>query len=68
MRKRIAVNLGSLKDVPNDKVARQKLAAVFNPINDVKHKPKKMTTFRGFIAKYRTLKMANQKGDDCAWI
>ena len=62
VRKRIAVNLGSLKDVPNDKVARQKLAVVLNPINDVKHKPKKMTTFRGFIAKYRTLKMANQKG------
>jgi hypothetical protein len=28
VRKRIAVNLGSLKDVPNDKVARQKLAVV----------------------------------------
>jgi integrase len=62
VRKRIAVNLGLLKDVPNDKVARQKLAVVLNPINDVKHKPKKMTTFGGFIAKYRTLKMSNQKG------
>jgi integrase len=27
-----------------------------------KHKPKKMMTFRGFIKKYRALKLANQKG------
>jgi integrase/predicted DNA-binding transcriptional regulator AlpA len=62
VRKRIVANLGSLKEVPNEKVARQKLAVILNPINDVKHKPKQMMTFSGFIAKYRTLKMANQKG------
>jgi len=62
VRKRFVANLGSLKEVPNEKVARQKLAVILNPINDVKHKPKQMMTFSGFIAKYRTLKMANQKG------
>jgi integrase len=62
VRKRRAVHLGSLQETPNEKVARQKLAAILQPINDVKHKPKKMMTFRGFIKKYRALKLANQKG------
>jgi integrase/predicted DNA-binding transcriptional regulator AlpA len=62
VRKRVGVKLGSLEEVPNKKVASQKLGSILNPINDVKHKPKKMTTFRGFIEKYRALKMANQKG------
>jgi len=62
VRKRFVANLGSLKDVPNEKVARQKLAVILNPINDARHKPKQMMTFGGFIHKYRALKMANQKG------
>jgi integrase/predicted DNA-binding transcriptional regulator AlpA len=62
VRKRKAVHLGSLQETPNEKVARQKLTAILQPINDVKHKPKKMMTFRGFIKKYRALKLANQKG------
>ena len=64
VRARKSVVLGSLKDVPNEKVARQKLAVILNPINDkdVKRKPKKMMSFSGFIDKYRALKMANQKG------
>ena len=62
VRKRIGVNLGSLKEVPTEKAARQKLAVILNPINDVNHRPKKMMTFRGFIEKYRSLKLANQKG------
>jgi hypothetical protein len=37
VRKRFVANLRSLKEVPNEKVARQKLAAILNPINDVKH-------------------------------
>jgi hypothetical protein len=61
-RKRIAMTLGSLKEIPNEKVAWQKLAVILDPINDVKHRPKKMMTFRGFIEKYRTLKLANKKG------
>jgi integrase/predicted DNA-binding transcriptional regulator AlpA len=60
--RRVAVKLGFLEEIPNQQVARQKLAAILNPINDVKHKPKKMMTFGGFIEKYRTLKLANQKG------
>ena len=42
--------------------ARAKLAVILDPINDAKHRPKKMMTFRSFIAKYRALKLANQKG------
>ncbi|WP_035354975.1 tyrosine-type recombinase/integrase [Edaphobacter aggregans] len=62
MRKRIAVTLGSLKEIPNEKIARHKLAAILEPINDVNHRPKKMMTFRGFVEKYRALKLANKKG------
>ncbi len=62
MRKRVAVNLGPLKEIPNEKAARAKLAVILEPINDAKHRPKKMMTFRRFIAKYRALKLANQKG------
>jgi integrase/predicted DNA-binding transcriptional regulator AlpA len=62
VRRRVSVKLGSLEETPNEKVASQKLGAILNPINDVKHKPKKVMTFGGFIAKYRTLKLANQKG------
>jgi Phage integrase, N-terminal SAM-like domain len=61
-RKRRAVNLGSIKDIRSEKAARQKLAVILEPINDAKHRPKKMMTFRGFIEKYRSLKLANQKG------
>jgi len=60
--RRVAVKLGTLEEIPNEQVARQKLAVILNPINDIKHKPKKEMTFGGFIEKYRTLKLANQKG------
>lgn len=62
MRRRRGVNLGMLTEVRTEKAARQKLAVILEPINDVKHKPKKMMTFGGFIVKYRTLKLANKKG------
>ncbi len=61
-RKRCAVNLGSIKEIRSEKAARQKLAVILEPINDAKHRPKKMMTFRGFIETYRSLKLANQKG------
>jgi Phage integrase, N-terminal SAM-like domain len=61
-RKRRAVNLGSVKEIRSKKAARLKLAAILEPINDVKCQSKKMMTFRGFIEKYRTLKLANKKG------
>jgi hypothetical protein len=62
VRKRRAVNLGSVKKISSEKAARRKLAAILEPINDVSHHPKKMMTFRGFIEKYRTLKLSNKKG------
>jgi integrase/predicted DNA-binding transcriptional regulator AlpA len=62
VRKRMAVNLGSLKEVPNEKTARAKLTVILDPINDVECRPKKMMTFRGFVEKYRALKLANKKG------
>jgi site-specific recombinase XerC len=62
VRRRRGVNLGLLTEVKTEKAARQKLAVILEPINDVKHKPKKMMTFRGFIGKYRSLKLANKKG------
>jgi integrase/predicted DNA-binding transcriptional regulator AlpA len=62
VRKRVAVNLGPQTEIPNEKAARAKLAVILDPINDAKHRPKKMMTFRSFIEKYRALKLANQKG------
>jgi site-specific recombinase XerC len=61
LRRRKAVNLGLMKDL-SEKAARQKLAAMLEPINQTKSKPKMLMTFRGFIAKYRELKLANKKG------
>lgn len=60
-RRRRSVNLGSMKEL-SEKAARRKLAAILEPINQAKCKPKTLMTFRGFIAKYRTLKLANKKG------
>jgi excisionase family DNA binding protein len=62
VRKRVVVKLGLLEEVPKKKVASQRLGSILNPINDVKHKPRKLMTFGGFIQKYRTLKLADQKG------
>ena len=61
-RRRRAVNLGTVKDIRSKKAALQKLAVILEPINQAKCRPKTMMTFRGFVAKYRMLKMANQKG------
>jgi site-specific recombinase XerC len=51
-----------LTEIPNEKAARAKLAVILDPINDAKHRPKKMMTFLSFIEKYRALKLVNQKG------
>jgi site-specific recombinase XerC/predicted DNA-binding transcriptional regulator AlpA len=61
VRRRRAVNLGSVKEL-SEKAARQKLVAILEPINQGKCRPKTMMTFRGFLGKYRTLKLANLKG------
>ncbi|HVC48537.1 MAG TPA: tyrosine-type recombinase/integrase [Terracidiphilus sp.] len=62
VRKRVAVNLGLLTEIRNEEAARAKLAVILDPINDAKHRPKKMMTFRSFIEKYRALKLVNKKG------
>lgn len=62
IRKVTVVKLGSFEEIPNEEIAKQKLAAILNPINDGTQKPKKQISFGGFILKYRTLKLANQKG------
>jgi hypothetical protein len=62
VRRRRGINLGSVAEVKTERAAQQKLAVILEPINDAKHRPKKMMTFRGFIEKYRTLKLANKKG------
>jgi predicted DNA-binding transcriptional regulator AlpA len=62
VRRRRGVNLGSLAEVKTEKAARQKLAVILEPINDAKHRPKKLMTFRGFIGIYRKLKLTNKKG------
>ena len=62
VRKRVAVNLGLRTEISTEKAARAKLAVILDPINEAKHRPKKMMTFRSFIEKYRALKLANQKG------
>lgn len=55
------MNLGTVKQL-SEKAARQRLVAIVEPINQAKCKPKTMMTFRGFLAKYRTLKLVNKKG------
>ena len=60
-RKRRSVNLGYLEDVPTKREAQQKLAVVLKPINDRDQTPKMRITFRAFIEKYRSLKLANKK-------
>ena len=62
VRRRRAVNLGTVKEIRSKKAALQKLAVILEPINQVRCRPKTMMTFRGFIEKYRTLKLANKKG------
>jgi hypothetical protein len=60
-RKRRYVNLGLLKDVPSEKAARQKLALILEPINNFSQSSKMRITFREFIEKYRSLKLAIKK-------
>ena len=62
VQKRRAVNLGSVKDVRSKKAVPLKLAVILEPINKAKCRPKMMMSFRGYIAKYRALKLANLKG------
>jgi site-specific recombinase XerC len=60
-RKRRSVKLGYLEDVPTKREAQQKLAVILKPINDRDQTSKMRITFREFIEKYRSLKLANKK-------
>lgn len=60
-RKRRSVNLEYLEDIPTKREAQQKLAVILKPINDRAQIPKMRITFREFIEKYRSLKLANKK-------
>jgi integrase len=60
-RKRRSTNIGYLEDVPTKREAQQKLAVILKPINDRAQIPKMRITFRDFIEKYRSLKLANKK-------
>ena len=65
VRKRRSINLGYWEEVCSEKAARQKLAVILDPINAVDRCPKKLITFRSFIDKYRSLKLANKKERLC---
>ena len=60
-RKRRSVKLGYLEDISSKREAQQKLAVVLKPINDLDQIPKMRITFREFIERYRSLKLANKK-------
>lgn len=55
------VKLWTNEEVPTKKEAQQKLAVILKPINDRAQIPKMRITFREFIEKYRSLKLANKK-------
>jgi integrase len=61
-RRRRSVKLGLQKDIPTEEQAKRKLAKVLVTINDDGYRPKSVITFRGFITKYRELKLATKKG------
>jgi predicted DNA-binding transcriptional regulator AlpA len=62
VRKRRTVNLGLLSDVPTKRAAQRKLGTILAEINDADYRPRSTTTFRGFVQKYRELKMPTKKG------
>jgi integrase/predicted DNA-binding transcriptional regulator AlpA len=59
---RKSVKLGLLKDIPSEAQAKRRLAQILVNINSDGYRPKSVITFRGFVQKYRELKMATKKG------
>ncbi len=59
---RKSVKLGLVKDIPSEGQAKRKLAQILVNINSDGYRPKSIITFRGFVQKYRELKMATKKG------
>ncbi len=62
IRKRRSVKLGLQKDIPTEAQAKRKLAKILVIINDDGYRPRSIITFRGFVQKYRELKLATKKG------
>jgi integrase/predicted DNA-binding transcriptional regulator AlpA len=62
IRKRRSVKLGLWKDIPTEAQAKRKLAKILVTINDDGYRPRSVITFRGFVQKYRELKLATKKG------
>jgi integrase/predicted DNA-binding transcriptional regulator AlpA len=62
IRKRRSVKLGLQKDIPAESQAKRKLAQILVTINSDEYRPKSVITFRGFVQKYRELKMTTKKG------
>ena len=62
IRKRRSVKLGLQKDIPTEAQAKRKLAKILVTINDDGYRPRSVITFRGFVQKYRELKLATKKG------
>lgn len=61
-RRRRAVNLGLLSDVPTKRSAQHKLADILAEINDADYRPRTTLTFSAFVKKYRELKLPTKKG------
>ena len=62
-RKRKAVNLGLLTEVPTKRSAQRKLADILAEINDAEYRPRTTISFSAFVKlKYRELAMPTKKG------
>jgi len=61
-RRRKAVNLGLLSDVPTKRAAQHKLAEILAEINDADYRPRTTMTFGGFLKKYQELTLPTKKG------
>jgi hypothetical protein len=56
------VKLGLQSDVPSKRAPLRKLSEILSEINDTNYRPKSAITFRGFVSKYRQLKLETKKG------
>jgi len=63
VRKRRAVNLGSVKEVRSEKAALQKLAVILEPINQVKCRPKKNDDLSRIYRKVSNAEAGEQEGN-----
>lgn len=62
IRKRRSVKLDLQKDIPTESQAKRKLVQILVTIDTDGYRPKSVNAFRGFVQKYRELKMTTKKG------